>query len=234
MANASKTNIALWNNLAPVDRKFTKPITGKSYKGDSPNPTYIIWKLTQELGPLGIYWGFNVKFDRVREGKPHQIITTQEQTFYDQPNEDGTPRIKSKSVGYHIIREEYHEVCVTFWFQPEGVKEPRTFDAFGGTPMLYMTNSGKWMHDEDAAKKSLTDAYTKGASWLGACADIFLGIFDDKYTSQPENPQSGKAAPEQQTPSPQPDDSANPDSPAPMGEPKQPDTQRQNSAPAGW
>ncbi len=46
-------NLALWNNMRTVDRNFTKPITGKSYKGDSPNPTYIVRKLTDALGPIG-------------------------------------------------------------------------------------------------------------------------------------------------------------------------------------
>lgn len=173
-----------WNSLSSVDRKFTKPITGKSYKGDSPNPTYIIMKLTEVLGPIGRDWGFKVMFDRTRYGMPHQIKVEETTVMRDELDDQGQPRAKSKTTRWEIIREEHHEVCIRFWFRtPDG--NPGEFDAFGGTPMLYMSKNGRWMHDEDAAKKSLTDAYTKGASWLGACADIFLGIFDDKYTSQP-------------------------------------------------
>lgn len=171
-------NLKLWNALKPVDRKFTKPITGKSYKGDSPNPTYVIQKVTEQLGPIGQKWGFNVKFDRIREGRPHQIVVHQEQV-YGPPDANGNAPILSKIAKYEIIREQYHEVCIEVWF--DGDSGIRTFDAFGGTPLLYMTKSGTWMHDEDAAKKSLTDAYTKAFSWLGVCADIFLGLFDDKY-----------------------------------------------------
>lgn len=181
--NAVIANMSIWENLKPVDRKFTKPITGKSYKGDSPNPTYIIMKLTEVLGPIGRKWGFEVKFDRVREGAPHQVEIERTQTM-SEPNAEGKQAVLSKTVKYQIIREEHHEVCISFWFiDPEG--NQTRFDAYGGTPMFYFTRNGRWMHDEDAAKKSLTDAYTKGASWLGACADIFLGLFDDKYTSQP-------------------------------------------------
>ncbi len=173
----------VWTKLATVDRKYVKPITGKSYKGDSPNPTYIIMKLTEVFGPIGDQWGFNVKFDNVREGKPHQIIASQRQRM-SEPDQNGKQHTLEKEVTYQILREEMHELCITFWFERlDG--QVKTFDAYGGTPMLYMTKAGNWMHDEDAAKKSLTDAYTKGASWLGACADIFLGLFDDKYTSQP-------------------------------------------------
>jgi hypothetical protein len=191
------TNTLIWDALAPVDRAFTKPIVGKSYKGDSPNPTYIIKKLTGAFGPIGGKWGFNVKFDRTRHGLPHQVITRQHVVMSPDKDEDGNRATLEKTVEYDLIREEHHEVCITFWFRGEDC-QTGTFDAFGGTPMLYMAKSGKWMHDEDAAKKSLTDAYTKGASWLGACADIFLGLFDDKYTSQPE----GGNAPQGDAPKP--------------------------------
>ena len=176
MAKTANPNVLpeveLWAALAPVDRKFTKPIKGKSYGGDSPNPTYVIRKLTEQLGPIGQLWGFEIINEEVRYGKPHQIITKQH-VEYDSTGK--TPL--TKTVEYDLIREEYHQINIRWWFKDHG-----TFDSVGGTPMLYVTKSGNWMHDEDAAKKSLTDAYVKGASWLGACADIFLGIFDDKYS----------------------------------------------------
>ena len=192
--NTPNQNLTVWEQLASVDRKFTKPITGKSYKGDSPNPTYVIRKLTEVFGPIGKHWGFTVQFDRVRYGKPHQVIKRQHLELTP-PNQNGEQKTLSKTVEYELIREEYHEVCIRFWINGGG-----HFDAFGGTPMLYMTNSGKWMHDEDAAKKSLTDAYTKGASWLGACADIFLGLFDDKYSGAPDGGSGNKGQNQSQSP----------------------------------
>lgn len=226
-SNLDTPNLALWESLRPVDRSFTKPITGKSYKGDSPNPTYIIRKLTEALGPIGRDWGFDVVSEEVRLGQPHQIVVEQEQVMEPtgrmRQNPDGTEApetiLRSKRVRYEIIREEHHQVHISFWqIDPDGRK--RTFSAFGGTPMLYMTRKGTWMHDEDAAKKSLTDAYTKGASWLGACADIFLGLFDDKYTSQPENIPASTGSPE-------------PDFDKPKAD-KEPSPNRTNSAPEGW
>jgi hypothetical protein len=198
--------MALWNSMKEVDRSFTKPISGKSYRGDSPNPTYVIRKLTEQLGPIGQSWGFNVEYDRVRHGRPHQVITKSHIEYFN--TEGDTQKPATKTVEYEIIREEYHELCLRFWFmQSDGTKS--TFDAFGGTPMLYVTKSGAWMHDEDAAKKSLTDAYTKGASWLGACADIFLGLFDDKYSgTPPERGQQGANS------NPAPSDSQNSQPPA--------------------
>lgn len=178
--------MTLWDALKPVDRTFTKPITGKSYRGDSPNPTYVIRKITEQLGPIGYHWGFKVISETINEGKPHQIIKSQRIEY----GNDGKT-VLTKFVDYELVCERYHQVHIRFWFRnAEG--NVGEFDAFGGTPMLYMTKRGDWMHDEDAAKKSLTDAYTKGASWLGACADIFLGLFDDKYSGGDETPSEPK------------------------------------------
>lgn len=224
----SSANMDMWNRLAPVDRKYTKKITGKSYQGDSPNPTYVIQKITEVLGPIGQKWGFEVKFDRVRLGKPHQIVIERAQDMAPM-GANGEMVVTRKSERFEIVREEYHEVCITFWqiLGETQMGDPiiTRFDAFGGTPMLYLTKKGEWMHDEDAAKKSLTDAYTKGASWLGSCADIFLGLFDDKYTSQPRGADNW-------------DDpkGAGGNSQAPEGDDtkKTPPAQRQSSAGSGW
>lgn len=49
-----------------------------------------------------------------------------------------------------------------------------------GTCEFYSPNrQGKMMVDEDAPKKAMTDALTKGLSHLGVSADVFLGLFDD-------------------------------------------------------
>jgi hypothetical protein len=175
--NEPINNLELWDKLKGVDRSFTKKIIGKTYGGDSPNPTYVIQKITEELGPIGIRWGFNVVASSIRYGKPH-LIVIEKKVDYDVTGKI----ILSQTQTSQIVREEYHEVEIAFWL--EGDNGRRTFSAFGGTPMLYMSRKGEWIHDEDAAKKSLTDAYVKAASWLGCCADIFLGLFDDKFSKQ--------------------------------------------------
>lgn len=55
-----------------------------------------------------------------------------------------------------------------------------SFIVFGETALY-----GKPSQDEDALKKALTDAITKGLSYLGFSADVYLGKFDDnKYIEQ--------------------------------------------------
>jgi hypothetical protein len=47
------------------------------------------------------------------------------------------------------------------------------------------TKAGRFIVDEDAPKKSVTDALVKCASYLGFAGDIFSGMWDDsKYVEQ--------------------------------------------------
>jgi hypothetical protein len=175
------SNLKEWDSWSQTDSNYTKPITGKQYKGTSVNPTYIVKKITDTLGPIGVTWGWEVEFDRIRKGEPHQVVIEQHQ------NAD------SKSVKYAIIRETYHEVCIKLWrYDAKGEKS--YFSSYGGTVMLRKTNAGKWSMDEDAAKKSLTDAFTKAASFMGVSADIFMGETDNsKFSNPPDAPMAPSA-----------------------------------------
>lgn len=137
-------NLSIWERFADIDPKFTKAITGKAYKGTSPNPQYVIRCLTEIFGPVGQGFGWEV----VRE--------------------DFTP------LGSEVL----HWCRISFWHTDRA----NTFDSYGQTKAMYPTSSGKIMVDEDAPKKSLTDAIIKAASHIGIAANIFLGRWDDsKY-----------------------------------------------------
>ena len=58
------TNTALWDSVKTTDPSAVKPITGKSYKGNSPKPYWLIERATQTFGPVGIGWGVIVKSER--------------------------------------------------------------------------------------------------------------------------------------------------------------------------
>jgi hypothetical protein len=71
---------------------------------------------------------------------------------------------------------------VTIWWgDPVGMKVYGPVR--GMSPIVERGKSG--LHfDDDAGKKCLTDALTKGLSHLGLSADVFLGLFDDnKYVA---------------------------------------------------
>ena len=139
-------HLDLWNRFADIDPAFTKPITGKDYRGTSPNPHYVIQCLTEMFGPVGVGFGWEVEQDEF------------------------TP----------IGEEVLHWCRIRFWHTDRS----NGFSAYGQTKALMKTKNGLRL-DEDAPKKSLTDAITKAASQIGIAANIFLGRWDDsKYVAE--------------------------------------------------
>ncbi len=55
---------ALWDRVCMTDPAAVKPITGKPYQGNSPKPYWLIERMTEEFGPVGIGWGVTVKSER--------------------------------------------------------------------------------------------------------------------------------------------------------------------------
>ena len=137
-------NLKIWERFADIDPKFTKPITGKPYKGTSPNPHYVIKCLTEMFGPVGVGLGWEVVAE-----------------------------------GFQPMGEELLHWCrIRFWHS-----DGNGFDAYGQTKAVMKTKNG-FMTDEDAPKKSLTDAVTKAAAQVGVASNIFLGRWDDnKYVA---------------------------------------------------
>ena len=97
--------------------------------------------------------------------------------------------------GFDIVKEEYveggwitdkdreiiHVIQIDFWFfrgEKKGIIPSKGQTTFVGK------NKFGVFTDEEAPKKSLTDAITKAASYLGFGADIFMGMYDDvKYVN---------------------------------------------------
>ncbi len=70
-----------------------------------------------------------------------------------------------------------HFCRIRFWWR-DG-EDIREYENYGQTKMAYTTAKGQAKVDEDAPKKSLTDAIVKCLSHLGFAANIFLGRWDD-------------------------------------------------------
>lgn len=143
----SNKNMGLWNSVCVTDPKKVKPITGKDYKGSSPQPYWLVQRATEVFGPCGQCWGIEVKsqgFERFDE--------------------------------FTIM----HWALVAFWYIQDGKK--CVTEHMGGTKAMYKTSNGSKKYDEDAPKKSVTDAVVKAMSYLGFAGDIFGGLWDDsKY-----------------------------------------------------
>lgn len=57
-------NMKLWDTVKVTDPSAVKPITGKTYKGNSPKPYWLIQRATEVFGPIGQGWGVIVKSER--------------------------------------------------------------------------------------------------------------------------------------------------------------------------
>lgn len=90
--------------------------------------------------------------------------------------------------------EKVHIAHVRIWYvwgEKRGVVEHVGQTTFSG-----VRSSGKPFTDEDAPKKSVTDAMVKALSLIGFAGDIFMGRYDDsKYVNDLRAEEKAAAAP---------------------------------------
>jgi hypothetical protein len=152
--------LSLWAAVEKTDARYTKDITGKAFRGTTVNNIHVARKITAVLGPVGFRWGWNVLDERVQEFGHHEDKT------------------------YKAL----HWVRVAMWIKGEdGSKE--TFENFGTTVMASYTRNG-FSLDDEAPKKSMTDALSKLMVYLGGSADVWLNQFDphNKYAGDDDKP----------------------------------------------
>lgn len=117
--------------------------------------------------------------------KPHYLIHKATETFgpcgigwgftVEERIEDGA----MIEPGFY---EKMHVAKVTVWYEWQGKRGEVCH--VGGTPFSGKRASGKPYSDEDAPKKSVTDALVKALSMIGFAGDIFMGRYDDsKYVN---------------------------------------------------
>lgn len=126
--------------------------------------------------------------------KPHYLIHKATETFgpigigwgfviVDERIEDGAGG------------ERMHIARVKVWYEWEGKRGE--VEHIGGTQFSGMRASGKPFTDEDAPKKSVTDALVKALSMIGFAGDIFMGRYDDsKYVNDLKEEARQAAAPQ--------------------------------------
>jgi hypothetical protein len=152
-------NTRLWSAVEKTDPRFTKGFSrGGGFKGTATNATYLAHKATEQFGPCGTGWGINVLNEEIITGAPHLS--------------DGAV------IAYDLI----HKVHARLWYVVDGVRGE--VEQFGQTQIVGKNKNGFYT-DEEAPKKSLTDAMSKCLSLLGFSADIHLGLYDDnKYVAK--------------------------------------------------
>ena len=160
-------SLELWDLFEKTDTAFTKT-SDEGARLTSINPQYQIKRFTEEFGPCGVDWGFDLIESFFVEGAPmmRSNIT----------DADGKP-INFGPCKVHTGR-------VKLWFRMEGDEAMNYITATGHTRFVYMTKNGPTT-DEEYEKKTVTDGLTKAMSMLGMGGDVRMGQFDDpEYVTQ--------------------------------------------------
>ena len=163
------SNKALWNSVSKTDPRAVKPITGKTYKGNSPKPYWLIERATEEFGPIGIGWGVDVKserFERLGEFDVLHVAVVsvwyvrdgvRSQTF-DQMG--GTKAAYMSSKGSLIVDEDAGKKSVT-----DGMVKCLSMIGFAGDIFSGRWDDSKYV-EETAAEFIAKDRAEARAYWL--------------------------------------------------------------------
>ncbi len=155
------SNLSIWQAVERTDPAYTKNFSrGGGFSGTSINATWLARRATETFGPMGIGWGVDIVAE---DFLPGHVL-----------NEAG-----EKSV--------IHRVQVKLWYVLDGKRGEVTH--FGQTTFIGANKHGLFT-DEEAPKKSLTDATTKALSMLGFGGDIFMGLYDDQQYREEVTQQS--------------------------------------------
>ncbi len=157
---SENSNMRIWDAVSKTDPKHTKKVEfGRKFT--SIDAHWQIQQATNQFGPIGEGWGYIVH---------HCVVTL-------------TPEMILAAADVEI------------WWQNGNLERiPCRYGPVRGTCEMYGPKTkfgkiipGEFVTDEDAPKKAMTDALTKGLSHLGFSADVFLGLFDDnRYVQKME------------------------------------------------
>jgi hypothetical protein len=143
----------IWSHAKKTDPSATKTNNDGGRKSTSISGYWMIQKATELFGPIGSRWGYEIIEERFDQGAP----------------------IINGDTGQVLCHTVTHTIKIGLFYP--GSTAPVI--QFGHTPYIYRANSGKFITDQEAPKKSLMDALKKSLSMLGFSADVFLGEFDD-------------------------------------------------------
>jgi len=153
----------IWDLVKETHPSATKRANLDGQEITSINGIYVAQRATEIFGPCGIGWGYDIVEERLDYAGP---------IYAERTDKDGIKTME------HITDAKNHTVKINFWYILDGVRGE--FSHYGHTKYLYRSTKHGFVVDPEAPKKSLTDAIKKCLSLLGFCADIYLGLFDDR------------------------------------------------------
>lgn len=158
----------IWNAVAKTDPAHTKKVEfGRKFT--SIDAHWQIMQATKQFGPIGEGWGYSVDHSTV-EITPTLLLAIADVSIW--------------WLGDHLTPPTQMPTS-----KPRNTYGPirATCEMYGPKTYKGKIIPGEFVCDEDAPKKAMTDALTKGLSHLGFSADVFLGLFDDnRYVQKME------------------------------------------------
>lgn len=157
------SNTSLWEKVCTTDPNHTKEFNrGGGFKGTAINPTYQMLKATEVFGPVGMGFGWDIiKEDYV-------------------PGADGDVNHVIRLNLWYRVTPKFIEMMP----EAESFLDQKCFVSHFGQTTFVGKNKYGVFTDEEAPKKSLTDAISKCLSCLGFSADIHMGLYDsNKYVN---------------------------------------------------
>ncbi len=161
-------NLRIWNAVSKTDPAHTKKVEfGRKFT--SIDAHWQIQQATKQFGPVGEGWGYR-PVHTVERLTPEIILAVADVTIWYRGNLETT------------------EDCYIREYGPIRA----TCEMYGPKTYKGKIIPNEFVTDEDAPKKAMTDALTKGLSHLGFSADVFLGLFDDnRYVQKMEKEFAG-------------------------------------------
>jgi hypothetical protein len=160
------SNTRIWDKVKSVDDKYTKDSNQGGRKQTSITTLYPVMKMTEVMGPIGELWRPNVVDQYLENTKPVEI--------------GGVVMMDGDSV----VWEQTHTLFMQILTRGSTADEFEVAcQQFGHTKRRYVagkTAGGRYLTvDEEAPKKSYSDALKKCLSLFGVCADVYMGDFED-------------------------------------------------------
>ncbi len=144
-------NTRIWDAVSKTDPAHTKAVEfGRKFT--SIDAHWQIQQATKQFGPVGDGWRYDVAHSVERLTDTLVLAVADVMLCWREPSD-----------------EDFHH------FGPVR----GTCEMYGPKTYKGKVIPGEFVTDEDAPKKAMTDALTKGLSHLGFSADVFLGLFDD-------------------------------------------------------
>jgi hypothetical protein len=156
--------LELWNKVEKTDPAHTKKFTkGGGFSGTAIKPIYLIKKATEIWGPAGAKWGWQVAEEKIINAAPMKVT-------------EGI-----------VAFEQLHSVRIKLYY-PVSDDKTGVVESYGHTILSGARNNGNFYTDDEAPKKSLTDAIGKALHYLGFSADVYFGEFDGSKYEDDKDP----------------------------------------------